>query len=103
MVVITASYNYSHMERMKIISVRLTVKQIRLGLTLHTGEKESLPPLNGAQITKLKHLTLVSLAMERRVNHTDTVTLSLTENISSLRSYLIKRFSPPCKCRLYEI
>lgn len=29
--------------------------------------KDSLPPLNQAQITKLKHLSLVSLAMERRI------------------------------------
>lgn len=30
--------------------------------------KDSLPPLNQAQITKLKHLSIVSLAMDRRVS-----------------------------------
>ncbi|KAI0791661.1 hypothetical protein C8Q75DRAFT_755167 [Abortiporus biennis] len=29
--------------------------------------QDALPPLNPAQVTKLKHLTLVSLAMERRI------------------------------------
>ena len=32
-----------------------------------TEYKDSLPPLNDAQTTKLKHLTLVTLAMDRRV------------------------------------
>ncbi|THH31581.1 hypothetical protein EUX98_g2627 [Antrodiella citrinella] len=34
---------------------------------LTVEHKDSLPPLNPAQITKLKHLTLVSLAMEKRI------------------------------------
>lgn len=35
--------------------------------TDYLQHKDSLPPLNQAQITKLKHLTLISLAMDRRV------------------------------------
>ena len=49
---------------------------------MYTGEKQTLPPLNNAQITKLKHLTLVSLAMERRVS---TI---IGRNLHSLKAYL---------------
>ncbi|KAI0344046.1 hypothetical protein BDW22DRAFT_1355330 [Trametopsis cervina] len=35
--------------------------------TDYLRRKDSLPPLNQAQLTKLKHLTLVSLAMEKRI------------------------------------
>jgi len=40
-------------------------------------EKEAFPPLNGAQITKLKHLSLVSLAMERRILPYESLLASL--------------------------
>jgi COP9 signalosome complex subunit 7 len=36
-------------------------------LTAGTENKDAFPPLNAAQTTKLKHLSIVSLASQRRV------------------------------------
>lgn len=41
--------------------------------------KDSLPSLNEAQITKLKHLTLVSLAMEKRVRLTQLLSTAIND------------------------
>jgi len=83
MVVITASSNSSGMGHTKTISVGrdppITVFHIQI---LHAGEKETFPPLNNAQITKLKHLTLVSLAMERRVS------MIIGRHLQPLREYI---------------
>ena len=99
----TASYNSSHMGHTKIISVGqvppITVFHIR---TLHAGEKETFPPLNNAHITKLKHLTLVSLAMERRVSTIIEPRLHPLR-ARSYRFCLTRRSSTPCKCQRYEI
>lgn len=42
---------------------------VRHLMKYRSEKKDTLPPLNDAQITKLKHLSLVSSSMQSRVRH----------------------------------
>lgn len=68
---IIISCNCLHTKHSKITSVCTAPSKSKIhfirSLIPLIGNKDTLPSLNQAQITKLKHLSLVSLAMERRV------------------------------------
>lgn len=64
----TRYYSCLRTRRTRTTYVRHYSRLALLSSTLLPIEhKDSLPPLSAAQITKLKHLTIVSLAAERRV------------------------------------
>lgn len=63
-------WNYSRLGRMKNTNVRSGLScpnELHMRSTM-IGNQSSLPPLNAAQITKLKHLSIVTLASHSRVS-----------------------------------
>ena len=68
-------WRYSRIKRIRITSVRLShhfVSRVALNLMIRLKKKKeqkvALPELSQTQITKLKHLSLLSYAMQQRVN-----------------------------------
>lgn len=60
-------YRYSRIGRTRITLVCGLSPHTIIRADCHTANKDSLPQLNQAQIIKLKHLSIVSLAANRRV------------------------------------
>jgi hypothetical protein len=62
------SCNCSHTRHIKTTLVSALRSAVSRGLTLPTEHKDAYPPLNKAQIVKLKHLSIVTLSMQQRVS-----------------------------------
>lgn len=66
-----------------------SISPVLLIYSLLTEHKDSLPALNQAQTTKLKHLSLVSLSMDRRVCRRSSII-----KYASLRLYTFAQILP---------
>lgn len=65
-----------------------------IGLMSSIAKKDSLPALNASQLTKLKHLSIVSLAMQTRVRPPPPSGFSWLRCRRSPRSFLTPNYSP---------
>lgn len=113
-VIILMMFNSSPMENMQHISLYYSCSRIELLRTIkvvehnclssstnllfyhHIAQKNSFPPLSQSQITKLKHLSLISLTAERRVR---PLLVPLIINNPQLFSLGTSLFSPIASAR----